>query len=606
MKTRIALTIFVAFSSSRGPLLAAEADYSKVVAAALKANNLSEVNRLCNEWATAKPHDERARLILGRTLLKAGLTDRAVEQFELAAEANPLSPIPHCAMGEVFIKAGRLSEAMKELGAALRVQPNCLPAITGKARVKLLKGDVKGALADARRAAAADPQSATPRAIAGDCLLAMGKAEDALAELRQALELDADSADAMFSLAKACQATGQAIEAQRHWRRFVETEPIGDRAEAVRNGWVVVKTEWLPKGCRYFPVWSPDGRRIMFGYGTARIIDLKDKGIVNVQAPEGQKLFNQCWSPDGRQVLFRQQLPDGKPAVFLYNLRVDGSLEPARAEELCQAVSGRFSPDGARVLLSAAALMRGGRRISFGLAVFDIAMDAVVSGVPWGHPERRARSHAAWLPDGERIVFHAYRDANDRALFVMPLRNPGDLLQITDNGAANMTPVVSPDGRSVAYAETRGRASTVRLSLANGESGSVAVGQGMNPEWSPDGRRLAYYGAGSITIVHLGGLDHTPIQVTTETEGRGLTVTLVSNAEEALRASLEYELFDSNSVRVAKGPMAEADTQLEPREPIVCTLDLTDAGAQADCRLKLVAAVANGRRWIRLVDVMLP
>jgi len=74
---------------------AAQVDYPKAVAGALKANRLPEVNRLCSEWAKASPGDERPRLILGRALLHSGAADRAIEQFELAAEANPLSPLPH-------------------------------------------------------------------------------------------------------------------------------------------------------------------------------------------------------------------------------------------------------------------------------------------------------------------------------------------------------------------------------------------------------------------------------------------------------------------------------------------------------------------------------
>ena len=56
---------------------AADVDYVRAVAAAVKAGKPADVNRLCAQWAAADPGNERPRLILGRALLKAGRADRA-------------------------------------------------------------------------------------------------------------------------------------------------------------------------------------------------------------------------------------------------------------------------------------------------------------------------------------------------------------------------------------------------------------------------------------------------------------------------------------------------------------------------------------------------
>ena len=42
------------------------------------------------------------------------MVNRAIEQFELAAEANPLSPVPRCEMGLLFLKEKKPDVAAKE------------------------------------------------------------------------------------------------------------------------------------------------------------------------------------------------------------------------------------------------------------------------------------------------------------------------------------------------------------------------------------------------------------------------------------------------------------------------------------------------------------
>ena len=106
MRSRLA-SLGAAIVSSIACLHAADVDYPKAVAEAQERGNLAEVNRLCAAWSVAEPGDERPHLVLGRVLKDTGHIDRAVEQFELAAEANPLSPVPRCELGSVFLREGK-------------------------------------------------------------------------------------------------------------------------------------------------------------------------------------------------------------------------------------------------------------------------------------------------------------------------------------------------------------------------------------------------------------------------------------------------------------------------------------------------------------------
>ena len=584
----------------------AEVDYGNAVASALKANKLADVNRLCIQWAKAEPGDERPRIILGRVMLKAGMVERAIEQFELATEANPLSPAPRCEMGLLFLSGSKPDMAIKEFDQALRVAPACLAAMVGRARAKLLKGDSQEALEDAERALGADSKSPEARAILADCLLALGKTTEALVEFERVLGAAPANADALFGLAKACQIIGKDDDAQQYWSRFLEVEPSGARAERARNGWVVLKSQRLPKTCRYYPVWSPDGKRIMFGYGSPRIISLADESIVDIVAPDGAKLFNHAWSPDGKELLCRKALSNGKPGVFLHTLQPDGMAPLARPEPLGVASMGQFSPDGAKVLLSGGSIVRGGKYIPVGLALFDITAGQL-GGVPWLNRKRSGRNQGAWGPDGETIVFHAYgRDRDDRAIFTMRIGDRATARQLTDNGAFNSIPAVSPDGRSVAYATRDEGPQMIHLTRASGGSDPVVVGRGSAPCWSPDGHRLAYDAGGGIVIAHLGGLDPSPVRISTKQEAGQLLVTLTNRAEDSVAVTLDYALFDADSFRVAQGHLGEPAMALKSGDQVECQLNLADSQAKGDCTVKLTAVTVDGKRAVKLVDVSIP
>jgi len=588
---------------------AGQVDYDKAVADALKTGTPADVSRLCQQWAAAQPHNERPRLILARTLLAAGMPDRALEQFELAVEANPLSPAPHCGIAEVFLLARKPAMAAKELDAALRLDKSCLDALLGKARIGLLEEKPDRALADARKALAAHPTSGRAAAVVAECLLALGKADDALAQASKAAATAPSDADARHAVARACAALGKHDQAQRHWERFLQLEPTGERALRVRNGWVVAHTQRLPAGCDYTPTWSPDGKRLFFGYRELGVIALRDGSLAKLKAPGEPNLYNLDCSPDGKQVVCRKDQPQGQPHVYLYDLHADGTLSPARPEPLSQAVLGRFSPDGRQVLLSAAVVARKDKREGVGLALCDLA-DGTLRGLPWKLPTRTARNHACWTPDGASIVHHAYgRDGSDRALFFVKLAEPFAPRQLTSNQAMNITPDVSPDSRTVAFTTVRGNAPrTVWLTRADGSSKPVCLGHGTDARWSPDGRSLAYHTYQhnkSIVVAHLTGIDARPLGLAARLKDAQVAVTITSRAKQPLVATVRYQLFGPQSVRIAQGAVGKEKMPLKPDDIIECELGPTPA-AKGPCVLKLTAVAADGRRTVQLVDLALP
>jgi Tol biopolymer transport system component len=100
----------------------------------------------------------------------------------------------------------------------------------------------------------------------------------------------------------------------------------------------------------------------------------------------------------------------------------------------------------------------------------------------------------AWSADGTRIVFQR-NEPDPPSLFLMDADGSGES-RLPTTGASAIAPTLSPDGRTVAFVRTaEGSASRSELFAMNvdgTELRSLAPGEVRNPEFSPDGTRIAF------------------------------------------------------------------------------------------------------------------
>jgi Tol biopolymer transport system component len=109
---------------------------------------------------------------------------------------------------------------------------------------------------------------------------------------------------------------------------------------------------------------------------------------------------------------------------------------------------------------------------------------------------RQDETQPAFSPDGQRIAFRSERDGG--GIFVMGATGES-VRRVTDFG---FNPVWSPDGREIACATEevvnprirRQRSAIFRISLKTGERRRVSRGDGVQPNWSPHGFRIVYWG----------------------------------------------------------------------------------------------------------------
>jgi serine/threonine protein kinase len=305
--------------------------------------------------------------------------------------------------------------------------------------------------------------------------------------------------------------------------------------------------------------WSPDGRRLAAVVANPLIgdaivvaaIDGQDERMV-VPSGGGLHLHQVAWSHDGRHVYYAQSFEATHTLSEIYRAPVGGGRPEPVVQTAGVARNPAPTPDGR-------ALVYAGDHAGEGLNIWWHPLD--------GSPQRRLTAGAGEYTepyisrDGRSLVCLARRRkgelirvavdeksdpapvalglegsgdsdpstslATDR-LFISSPRNGrrkvwsidpsgGQAIPLTTGDWVDQRPVVSPDGRSVAFISNRGGRRGIWIVPADGGTPRLLVHGDVldRVSWSPDSRHLVYSSAGatvtSLWVVQAGG--GTPRQI---------------------------------------------------------------------------------------------
>jgi len=273
-------------------------------------------------------------------------------------------------------------------------------------------------------------------------------------------------------------------------RRFMD--PVNDRWSSAL--WIMnadgTRNRALTEGSS--PRWSPDGTRLAYTAsgeprGTQIFIRWMDsEGATSQITRVEQSPGSIEWSPDGTRILFQALVP--------------GELDPSWRVTLPQAPRGA-NWTGPPIIEDRIHFRRDGQgwtpRGEQHLFVVDAAGGAPVQVThgDWNH------TSAAWMPDGQRIVFQSLRvpDAERRwreaHLYTVDVRT-GEIRQLTTARGPKGNPTPSPDGRLIAFTghewvEDTYRESSLYVMNADGSGvREVATNLDRSPigvSWAADG-----------------------------------------------------------------------------------------------------------------------
>ncbi|MGM1064118.1 amidohydrolase family protein [Saccharothrix sp. Mg75] len=239
------------------------------------------------------------------------------------------------------------------------------------------------------------------------------------------------------------------------------------------------------------PRWSADGRRIAFTVDDTAVDVLTvatGERVRVATAPAGARVLGAGFGPDDRTPCYTLLRPDRADLVLGDRPLTDGEDVFGFAATWV-GESFLYTADG-RV-----------RRRDLAGGVRDIPFEAVVPVTP-RTPRRRAPGSAGDTPtpvrgiaspvvspDGRTVAFRALN-----AVHLVPITG-GTPRRLTDGHHFDSDPDFSPDSRSIVYSSDRGGVPALwTRDLATGEEAVLGGAPGAQtvPRYSPDGRRIAY------------------------------------------------------------------------------------------------------------------
>jgi Tol biopolymer transport system component/DNA-binding winged helix-turn-helix (wHTH) protein len=262
--------------------------------------------------------------------------------------------------------------------------------------------------------------------------------------------------------------------------------------------------------------WSPDGKSIAFSTGSVFLLSLSDSAVHRVTSPTaGSQDGYPKFSSDGQRLLFVREHEIGLPQEILTTSVSRGEAVHVVSEPGHIAGAPQWSPDEKSVIF-ASDRTNGGHPALWRVSLDDPSATpvelAVVGSPTWSPAVSRL---------GHRLAYQ--RQTKSLSVWEMDLSGSSEKLphivipqtSDTDQGPG---PQYSPDGKRIAYMSDRSGTMEIWVSNRDGSDAFQlsAVGGAGTPRWSPDSQSVVFdthSGRGGIVRINVqGGAQHVLVE----------------------------------------------------------------------------------------------
>ena len=168
----------------------------------------------------------------------------------------------------------------------------------------------------------------------------------------------------------------------------------------------------LPSYGYAHPAWSPDGKRIAFGYGDA-IYVMNADGTSPVKITDVYQFYpseiSPSWSPDGKSITFME---DGANGSDIYIIRTDGSGRRQLTRNFIILADPAWSPDGKKIMFAGRAKSCTDCKSYFCVTRPTGAYPVKLAEYP--SENFQYKGHITWSPNGDQIAL-----SDSGAIYVM-------------------------------------------------------------------------------------------------------------------------------------------------------------------------------------------
>lgn len=273
---------------------------------------------------------------------------------------------------------------------------------------------------------------------------------------------------------------------------FVRGEASTTDIYVVREDGSGLRRMTTSRGADYSPIWSPDGKRILFvssrdGDDELFVMDASGKNVRQLTRNRQRDLTPQ-WSPDGRLIAFASDRGRaGEPETWI--MRADGT----NSRRLVKTVNHPSWQD----LQYSPVWSPDGKRLIFSMAASDSNPELYVVGLDGKGLKRLTRTAGSldvfgddtmpdWAADGTTVLFVSNREQKSSDIWTMNANGFGQRPLARRPTTDDWNPRLSPDGRTLAFSERVVGTGRTWVSLMNRDGTNLRrLLAGAEPDWRP-------------------------------------------------------------------------------------------------------------------------